>query len=251
MNLSRNQQPRGRLGYSLVELLLTTSLLLLFAGLAVVSMQTLNQGSAFGEGTIRFETMVRFAHAEAARSGRRVRIDFIQETNPVINLSTNQLSLVRLSWEPNPVAEPDIFQDLLAPSWGVEQVNDALRVAEVRLVDGAEDLAANSNEPPTAPDSEPDSEPQPSLPDAGAEPPLDAAATSPSAITFNPDGSCDAAEITLVGLHPEEDRRVILRINGLTGFISRKSIPASGDASSSPAGDTERPASGPENRPSG
>ena len=246
MNLTRKQQLTGCRGYSLVELLLTTSLLLLFAGLAVVSMQTLNQGSAFGEGTIRFETMVRFAHAEAARSGRRVRIDFVQETNPVVILSTNQLSQVKLAWEPNPATAPDIFQDLLAPRWGVDQVNEALRVSDVRLVDGVEDLAANGSESPNAPDPQAQVAP----PEAVIEPALEAAATAPAAITFNPDGSCDAAEITLVGLQPEADRRVILRVDGATGVISRKSLPVSGDETSMAAVEADRPASDPGNSPS-
>ncbi|MCX6922098.1 MAG: GspH/FimT family pseudopilin [Verrucomicrobia bacterium] len=251
MKLPQNQQLSGRRGYSLVELLLTTSLLLLFAGLAVVSMQTLRQGSAFGEGTIRFETMVRFAHAEAARSGRRVRIDFIQETNPAVNpavsLGTNQLSQVKLSWEPNPASEPDIFQDLLAPRWGVDQVNDTLRVADVRLVDGAEEIATNASDSQTALNSEP----QASSADTDIALQQEMAATSPSAITFNPDGSCDAAEITLVGLAPEEDRRIIVRVDGITGLVSHKSIPENGEATNSTVGEPNRPASGPENRPSG
>ena len=247
MNLSCHQRRCRRQGYTLVELLLTTSLLLIFAGLAVVSMETLNQGSAFGEGTIRFETMVRYAHAEAARAGRRVRIDFIQETNEVASLtSTNQLSQVRLSWEPNPATEPDVFQDLLAPRWGVDQVNEALRVADVRLVDGP-----RTSRPIRRMRKHPRG-PRPPRRRRTREwiPSLDAVVAPPASIIFNPDGSCDAAEITLVGLHPEEDRRVILRVDGITGVVTRKSVPVSGDATNSPAGGTNSPASYPENRPS-
>lgn len=246
MNLSQKRQRPRRSGYTLVELLLTTSLLLIFAGLAVVSMETLNQGSAFGEGTVRFETMVRFAHAEAARSGRRVRIDFVQETNEVAILNTNQLSQVRLSWEPNPATEPDTFQDLIGPRWGVDQVNDALRVADVRLVDGADDCSTNSTDAQTPAETEAATSP----PDMGIDPALDAETGSPASITFNPDGSCDAAEITLVGVHPEEDRRVILRVDGITGVVTRKSIPVSDDSTNSPAGGTNSPTLYPENRPS-
>jgi len=247
MKLSRKQQASRNPGYSLVELLLTTSLLLIFAGLAVVSMETLNQGSTFGEGTIRFETMVRFAHAEAARTGRRVRIDFVQETNDVANLSgTNQLSQVHLSWEPNPASDPDVFQDLLAPRWGVDQVNDALRVADVRVLDGQDDppdplddSPADLNAPTPVPPTDP------SL-DAGMAPvPL-----SPSSITFNPDGSCDAAEITLVGIHPDEDRSVTLRVDGTTGAISHKTPPAKVDDLGTPAGGTNRPPTSSDNKPS-
>jgi hypothetical protein len=232
MQITRSAQSPRRQGYTLVELLLTTSLLLLFAGLAVVSMETLNQGSTFGEGTTRFETMVRYAHAEAARTGRRVRLDFFQETNSLASLSgTNQLNQVRLSWEPNPATEPDVFQDLTGPRWGVEQVNEAVRVADVRLVDSTPDPATNAVD---------------GLPDASAIPGLDAAGAAtdpdsgyvpaaPSALTFNPDGSCDAADITLVGLAPEEDHRIILRVDGLTGEVKRRPAPPVGDTNTPPA----------------
>jgi len=76
LDLANNRLRRGQRGYSLVELLLTMSLLLLFTGLAVVSIDALNQRSTLTEGAIRFETLLRFARAEAAQCGRRVRISF-------------------------------------------------------------------------------------------------------------------------------------------------------------------------------
>jgi hypothetical protein len=247
MNLPRQQLPLRAPGYTLVELLLTTSLLLLFAGLAIVSMQTLNQGSAFAEGTVRFETMVRYAHAEAARSGHRVRIDFVQETNAVADLmGTNQLSQVRLSWEPNPATEPDVFQDLLGPRWGVDAVNESVRVVEVRLLDSAPDESTN------APDGQSlaaaDSQPSPAA--APADPSPNPELAPPPGITFNPDGSCDAAEILLQGLPPEDDRRVLVRVDGITGTVTHKDVPASCDSTNSPAGGTNSPAAYSEKWPS-
>ena len=245
MRLSATQ-PRRREGYSLVELLLTVSLLMLFAGLAVISMDTLNQGSTFNEGATRFETMVRFAHAEAARIGHRVRIDFIQETNAVDNLGTNPLSQVHLSWEPNPTTEPDIFQDLSASRWGIDQVNDALRVADVHLMDDGADQADAPDDSQTGVDG------QASLTSTNADfdNMMGVAPVAPSAITFNPDGSCDAAEITLVGLHPEEDHTVILRVDGATGVVTRRTPPAKVDDSGAPAGETNSPPALPDNPPS-
>jgi Tfp pilus assembly protein FimT len=214
MDLAQNQLRRGRQGYSLVELLLTMSLLLLFTGLAVVSLNTLNQHSTLSEGVIRFETLLRFARAEAAHSGKRVRINFVQDTNQVstpIQLGTNQvdtsqLTHVELTWEPNPAGEPDVFQDLQTIQWGVEQVNETVGVSAVRLIDNAESQPAADDQGEQAQDS------------ASLE---DASAAAPSSITFNPDGSCDSAEIILADREGKEDRRVIVRIEGFTGCIWR------------------------------
>jgi prepilin-type N-terminal cleavage/methylation domain-containing protein len=214
MDLAQNQLRRGRRGYSLVELLLTMSLLLLFTGLAVVSLNTLNQRSMLAEGTVRFETLLRFARAEAAHSGKRVRINFVQDTNQVpttAQLGTNavdpaQFNHVELTWEPDPASQPDVFQDLQTIQWGVEQVNETVWVPAIRLVDNADSQPA-ADEPG-----------EPGLAEAS---PQDASAAAVPSITFNPNGSCDSAEITLADREGKEDRRVIVRVEGFTGLIWR------------------------------
>jgi prepilin-type N-terminal cleavage/methylation domain-containing protein len=219
MDLAQNQRRRGRRGYSLVELLLTMSLLLLFTGLAVVSLDTLNQRSTLTEGAVRFETLLRFARAEAAHSGRRVRLNFVQDTNQVetaTQLSTNQLDTtiplnhVELTWEPNPASEPDVFRDLLTIQWGVDQANEMVGVSGVRLVENAElQPAAAAGGDPAVDETSPE----------------DAAPAVPPSITFNPNGSCDSAEITLADREGKEDRRVIVRVEGFTGCIWRVDPP--------------------------
>lgn len=100
---------RGTQGYSLIELLLTTALLLMFAGVAAISLKTMTQGATLSEGAIRFESVLRFARAEAANTGRRVRLNFLQETNGASVCQTNPLNQIQLTWEPDPVAEPEVF----------------------------------------------------------------------------------------------------------------------------------------------
>jgi len=194
------------------------SLLLLFTGLAVVSLNTLNQRSTLTEGVVRFETLLRFARAEAEYSGKRVRISFVQDTNQTLStaqlgtnqVDTTQLSHVEVTWEPDPVGEPDVFQDLLTTQWGVEQVNDTVGVSAVRLVENAESQPAA------------DDQGEPAADEASLE---DASAAPPTSITFNPNGSCDSAEITLADREGKEDRRVIVRIEGFTGSIWRLDQP--------------------------
>jgi type II secretory pathway pseudopilin PulG len=227
-------QPRrdytGRAGYSLVELLLTMSLLLLFTGLAVVSLNSLNQQSALTEGAIRFETLLRYARAEAAHSGKRVRLTFVQDTNQPTQLDTasrfdtNQvdnalpLNHVELTWEPNPVDQPDVFQDLQTIQWGVDQVNETVGVSAVRLVEDSQSQSA-TNEMDQAPLDY-------VLPEG------DYLASLPS-ITFNPNGSCDSADITLADREGREDRRVVVRLEGFTGSVWRLD-PADKDTDATP-----------------
>jgi len=216
MDLIGHQARRRARGYSLVELLLTMSLLVLFSGVAVVSLDSLNQRSTLTEGAIRFETLLRFARAEAENSGRRVRLSFVQDTNQLDSLprvGTNQVEIamplnhVELTWEPNPVDQPEVFQGLQTIQWGVDQVNDLVGVSAVRLVDNnaAQQPAASEDESPTADD---------------ALPPDTSAAPLPS-ITFYPNGSCDSADITLADPEGKEDRVVTVRIEGLTGCVWR------------------------------
>jgi len=185
------------------------ALLLLFAGLAVVSMRAMSQGATLNEGTIRFETLLRFARAESAYLGKRVRVDFVQDTNLVASLTAEGALLkhVQLSWEPNPASQPGVFQDLTATRWGLDQVNETVGVETVRLTDsaGPEPLGDASGElAPTALSLD------------------ETAPPAPSCITFNPDGSCDSAEITLAARESEDTRRVIVQLEGFTGSVSHR-----------------------------
>lgn len=219
--MARQQPRRAQGGYSLVELLLTVSLLLLFVGLGIVSISTMSQGSALNEGALRFETMLRFARAEAARSGHRVRVSFVQDTNQVTAV-TNQLSHVEVTWEPDPASQPDVFKSLLTTQWGVDQVNETVAVESLCAVDSTAEVAVKKAEPAVQEDSA-------DLADEGFE---DAevigeteAVNGPAAITFNPDGSSDSVEVTLASRTSEDSRRVVVRVEGFTGTVSRKSSP--------------------------
>lgn len=208
-------------------MLLTLSLLLLFTGLAVVSLDPLNQRSGVTEGAVRFETLLRYARAQAEHSGKRVRLNFIQDTNQfesAAQLVTNtvdaaSLNHVELTWEPNPITEPDVFQNLMTIQWGVDQANELVAVSGVKLVDSDSADAQPSTDDQGQPLSEP--------------PPADAVPGVPPSITFNPNGSCDSAEISLADRTGKSDHNVILRIEGFTGSISRVE-PSDTDATAAP-----------------
>ena len=209
MILARQPRPRARSGYSLVELLLTTALLLMFAGVSVISLRTMSQGASLDEGSIRFESLLRFTHAEAANSGRRVRVNFVQEVQA--NDTPNPLNQVRLTWEANPVAEPDVFTSLPAARWGIDQINETVSVEGVQMT-----------EAPGLPSS-PELEAEPVSEETPPATATDDSSVSlaPAYITFNPDGSSESADITLAARSAVDSRRVIIRVDGLTGSICR------------------------------
>jgi prepilin-type N-terminal cleavage/methylation domain-containing protein len=225
MHLAQHPLRRGQRGYSLVELLLTLSLLLLFTGLAVVSLDPLNQRSGVTEGAVRFETLLRYARAEAEHSGKRVRLNFVQDTNQfetAAQLITNtvdaaSLNHVELTWEPDPIAAPDVFQTLLTIQWGVDQANEMVGVSSVKLIDSTD----------TQPGADDQSQP------VDETLPADAVPGIPPSLTFNPNGSCDSAEITLADRTGKDDHNVTLRIEGFTGSIWRLE-PSDKDASDTP-----------------
>lgn len=225
MHLAQHKVRRGQRGYSLVELLLTLSLLLLFTGLAVVSLDPLNQRSGVTEGAIRFETLLRYARAEAEHSGKRVRLNFVQDTNQfetaaqIVTNTVDSASLnhVELTWEPNPITAPDVFQTLVTIQWGVDQANEMVAVSAVKLIDNTETQPASDDQTPPADETLP----------------TDALPGLPPSITFNPNGSCDSAEITLADRAGREDHNVVLRLEGFTGSIWRLE-PSDKDAADTP-----------------
>ncbi len=212
MTLAAAQKRRTSfLGFTLVEVLLVVALMSLFTGAAIVSFSSIGQGAELNLGAVRFEGLLRFAKAEAANSGRRVRVTFMPDIpTDGMTTATNQTSQVRVAWEPKPLDQPDVFEDLPVAQWGADHVTDNIDIQTVRLIDpndtSSSHLITDTNLVNVA-------EP--------AEAPVTA---QPPAITFNPDGSSDSAEIILAARNPDDSRRIAVRIEGLTGSISHSVV---------------------------
>src|SRR5688572_20780973 len=67
-------------GFSLLELLLAVSLVLLLMGSLVFNFSNLLRGNQLAEGATQLETLMRFARAQAANSGRKVQLVFNAES---------------------------------------------------------------------------------------------------------------------------------------------------------------------------
>lgn len=107
----------ARPGFTLLEIVLALSLVLVLTGLAIVSYTDWFRGEALEEGTSRVMTAVMMARAEAASEGKRVRLEVVDGG-------------LQASWESDPLKAPGAFVPLDAP-WVRTLPNDL--VAVVRL----------------------------------------------------------------------------------------------------------------------
>lgn len=209
-----------RRGFTLLELLLVTFLLLMLAGALIYNFSTLMRGNQLAEGTTRLETLMRFARAQAANSGKKVQLVFSAETNNTPAATGD----VRATWEPDPLGQPGCFSEMQDGHWHVQEVNDLVQVESVKLIE--------SKAAPPAVTSETDDE-------------LDefadfAPSKSMSPITFYPDGSSDSAEIIVAARSPEEEQRMAVRLVGMTGSISHQLLSADVDETWGEAGVTDK-----------
>lgn len=189
-------------GFTLIETLLAASLFMLLLTATIISLEPASRGSKLDQGAVRLESILRFARAEAANMGRRVRVSIQQDDGA----ETNQPDQIRVSWEPEPLNEPDVFQNLSCAKWEMDDFSECVSVEQVSVTD--------SNEVPGLVENSAD-EWEEEFADL-------IPFSEPSPITFNPDGSSDSAEIVLAARKKEDARRIAVRVMGLTGVISRE-----------------------------
>ena len=212
----------SRAAFSLLELLLVVSLLMLFGSAAVLSLAPLWRTAPLEEGVGRLEGLLRFARAEAAQQGRRVRLQASRPSFTSMSPAAIVIPIVRVQWEPEPLRQPGVFVPNLTTAPLAESLSDLVRVESVRRL-----------APEGAPSAEPaESTASPSSTSTGAyEDPGSTAFggfTSPTdwpPITFYPDGSSDSAEILLAVADPSDSRRMLVRWNGVSGTAEHVTAP--------------------------
>ncbi len=194
-----------RSGFTLVELLLATVLLLLLLGAVVFSFSNLQRGAELDEGATQLEALIRFARAHASGTGRQVRIAFEEDVGDGFVVPLGNL---HVQWEPDPLNAPGIFADLPEADSYVRSITDLVNVEFVRALEP--DTEAMGTASLTAPDGS------------------STGATNESVwitfppVTFFPDGSSDSTEITLASRNEEDGRRLIVKLIGMTGSIRRR-----------------------------
>jgi prepilin-type N-terminal cleavage/methylation domain-containing protein len=202
MNISTGpgQRQAGR-GFTLIEILLATVLLLLLLGAIVFNFSSLERGARLDEGASQFESLLRHARAQATSSGRQVQIVFEEGSDAFDSWVVDK---VRLTWEPDPLGQPGLFKDLAQTEPFLEHINELVEVESLRLIgpgtseNGVSDSGSGREE--EAERGQPDLLPP---------------------IRFYPDGSSDSAQIVLLSRDDQDQRRVTLRLLGVTGSIKR------------------------------
>jgi Tfp pilus assembly protein FimT len=202
--------------FSLVELLLTLVLILCLAAASVFSYTAMRRSASLDEGANRLQSLIRFAQAEAATTGRKVRLQFETGARPVTESGSDSVELrqIKVTWESDFINAPGVFEVYTNKAWSEDMVNELVGVEKVQPLQSSPTIippAANTLETGVTSTNSSDeflAEQQ--------EAPVD----SFPAITFYPDGSCDSAEIVLASKNDEDSRRLAVRLSGILGSIT-------------------------------
>lgn len=181
-----------RQGFTLIEALIAVALVGLMASMLVFNYFSWRRSHNLPEGTLQVETLVRLTRAEAARTGKRFRLQADPETG-----------ILQVLYEPRPLEEPNAFVPFAEASWASFTPEALVRVRRMRLSGPAAFRTMESQQL-----QEPDSE--------GGE-------FEP--ITLYPDGSCDSALIELADAEEYEDdptqaHRALLILDGVHCVIN-------------------------------
>jgi|LauGreDrversion4_2_1035121.scaffolds.fasta_scaffold222991_3 type II secretory pathway pseudopilin PulG len=190
--------------FTLIELILVVALVSLLLGAVAFNFGALSRGQSLEEGATQFEALLRLSRANAAATGRPVLLALLAATNAASDGSPAALSLAVLS-QPDPLRQPDLYRTLPSTQYLLTQLADLIRL-EIPL---------------PKPSSDPS---DPSDPSDQSTPPASTPFTP--ILTFNPDGSSDAADFILLPQDPEDRRRIHIHVDAITGTLHRRYLSA-------------------------
>lgn len=193
--------------FTLIELILVVALVSLLLGAVAFNFGTLARGQSLEEGASQFEALLRLSRANAATSGRPVLLALLSSTNASPSQDgSNSLSLAVLS-QPDPLRQPDLFRTIPSTQLLLTQLSELIRL-EIPL--------------PSRPDQTDQTDRSDQSDPSNPSPPSSPAPPFTPILTFNPDGSSDAADFILVPQDPEDHRRIHIHIDAITGAIHRR-----------------------------
>ncbi len=209
---------QARHAFTLLELLLTVALVFLFAGAVILGFGSLDSNARLEEGASHFETLFRYARAQAASTGRQVRIVFdassalSEASAPGTNSLASVVSTntgVQVLWEADPVDAPGRFEPFPGAQLLLEQINDLVKVRDVVLPGAAsaqlDDLESLVSPPPVQNGTTNDL--------ASIEP----VAPSWPSLNCYPDGSSDSIQLTVAAASGDDKRLAVITLWGFSG----------------------------------
>lgn len=214
------KDPHGRLrcrvaaraGFTFVELLLVTVLLLLIMSSVVLNFEAVGASANFDEGLDRLETLIRFARAEATIAGRVVRLEFVPDPDSSTWPPAVRVRLVRESEDlPGRFVE---VSGARAKQLAGLQIDRLLSIETVRRL-GLRPLSVNESVDLTGAGNDADRlYPIDATFDA-----MDGKGIALESLSFYPDGSAEDVEIEVAARDPDDRRRAIVRVSGVTGHV--------------------------------
>lgn len=206
MKAGRHTTGSGR-GFTLVELLLVVALVALLFGAAAFNFGTLRNSADLNEGTSRFEALLLFVRSQAQYTGRRLalRID-TAATNAPAGLRES----IRVEWEPDPIEHPGRYEALPEAAFYIHNLLELVQITRVTVGEEGDDSDASRSA---------NRESSPSVDQDGR------ALETPPALFF-PDGTSDSLAVDLASNQSEDPRHVRVRLEGVTGAISREFVAA-------------------------
>ncbi len=226
MKIQTDKLQSSAKGFSLVELLLTLVLILCLAAASVFTFTAIYQSANLDEGLDRFQSLIRFAQAEASTTGRKVRLQFVPTTS-IPTDAISELRTIKVTWEADLLNAPGVFQEYTNKAWSEEIVNELVGVEKVQPIQSPNSLPLAENQLSATTEATGET--------ADA---VELEEEFPS-ITFYPDGSCDSAEIVLASRNGDDERRLAVRLSGLLGSVSSRTL----DTDSSEMSDSDSEAS--------
>jgi len=180
--------------FTLVEVLLAVAVVSLLTVVAVFGFSGWRRSAGAAEGCQRFAALLRMVRAEAAVTGKRIRLTFVaDETDFESELDGRE---TRIEWEPDPLGEPGVFVPCEGSGAASYLPTGLVRVISCQLTGAS---------------------PPPSLGE-----PLDAEVDEAfEAITFGPDGTSDSAVVHLVGAEAGDTSVARVELSGLTGTVTQ------------------------------
>jgi len=224
MILKRAGRQREDLGLTLIELLLSITLLLLLIGAAVYSFAPLQRNRQLDEGLTRLEALFGFARARAAASGTPVYL--------VLEASTNEVSpgaTVQVQWEPDPVNQPGLYTNLVMQPSLSDAVNELVSVElhdeEETGLEDVESLLMSPDNPDILGENL-EEEAFEALDDDRAA--AEAGDNTLARFAFFPDGSSESAKLVVASRDEADERRFLVELVGLTGSVLRQLVGTNG-----------------------